>query len=422
MTSGRSSVGSRAEAFQEAGFDGLRWLAANGLHAPVGWWWPETASVESLPNDRLYDGTAGILVAFAHGRLDGFRETDPAAEGAADRLAALCAVPPAPEAGLYVGSTGRASALRIWADATGSDLAAPTALAWRLACDSWQPEQGWDGVTDIIGGDAGALLSLLAYAGPEHHETLQRIASRLAGLGIPADGGLDWQMMASYPAVMPGFSHGTAGVGYALGRAVEVLGHDELVPTVIAAGRRMVQLGDRGDGTWLAPTSIPPSSRPHAPTHSYGWCHGPTGSLRLFAELRRLQPDEDWGHWLGAARRAVRESGLPERTQPGFWDNQGQCCGTAGVGEMALDAFVDTGDEQWLIWATKLGEDLLARANSDEHGRYWTNTEHQADPPELPAAPGWSQGVAGIAAFLLRLSRTHRDGPSARTLRLPDAL
>lgn len=74
-----------------------------------------------------------------------------------------------------------------------------------------------------------------------------------------------------------------------------------------------------------------------------------------------------------------------------------------------------------LTWATELGEDLLARANSDKHGRYWTNTEHQANPPKLPPTLGWSQG-AGIAACLLRRSRIYRDGPAARTLRLPGAL
>ena len=49
-------------------------------------------------------------------------------------------------------------------------------------------------------------------------------------------------------------------------------------------------------------------------------------------------------------RPAVRrcDPAARPRLYAGFWDNLGQCCGTAGVGEMALDKYQQTGDKRWL--------------------------------------------------------------------------
>ena len=126
------------------------------------------------------------------------------------------------------------------------------------------------------------------------------------------------------------------------------------------------------------------------------------------------------GHPCPAGRRAVRESGLPARLYPGFWDNLGQCCGTAGVGELALDRYQQAGDERWLAWAETLARDVLERSIADEAGVRWSHTEHRARPPELEPAVGWMQGAAGIAGWLLRLARLRRDGPSTPRIWWPD--
>jgi Lanthionine synthetase C-like protein len=187
-----------------------------------------------------------------------------------------------------------------------------------------------------------------------------------------------------------------------------------------SAGRRLVRLGTRLDGTLAVPSSIPPAD-PDAPA-SYGWCHGPTGTLRLFQLLDLLQPGEGWADQAEACRRAVRASGLPARLFPGFWDNIGQCCGTAGVGEMALDRYQETGDDQWLAWAGTLAGDVLDRCVADDGGARWSQTEHSLSPPDLEPGVGWMQGAAGIAGWLLRLARVERDGPAARRISWPDRL
>ena len=177
-------------------------------------------------------------------------------------------------------------------------------------------------------------------------------------------------------------------------------------------------MGSRPDGTLAVPHSIP--QQDWAAPVSYGWCHGPAGTVRLFELLGRLRPGEGWDDHAAAGRRAVRESGLPARLYPGFWDNLGQCCGTAGVGELALDRYQQGGGQQWLAWAQTLARDVLDRCIADESGVRWSQTEHTLTPPELEPAVGWMQGAAGIASWLLRLARLQRDGASAQRICWPD--
>lgn len=77
----------------------------------------------------------------------------------------------------------------------------------------------------------------------------------------------------------------------------------------------------------------------------------------------------------------ITSSGLPDRLRPGFWDNNGRCCGTAGVLALALDRVVEVGDS--LSFADLLVDDLTARATVDAAGARWSNYEYQATPPEL---------------------------------------
>jgi len=152
-----------------------------------------------------------------------------------------------------------------------------------------------------------------------------------------------------------------------------------------------------------------------------GATHGPTGTLRLFEILDRERPGQGWAGWAHACRLAVRGSGLPARKYPGFWDNIGQCCGTAGVAEMVLDYYQASAELEWLTWAAEdLTGDILARRTADESGIRWSHTEHRQPQPLLEPDVGWMQGAAGIAGCLLRLARVAQDGQKAARLRWPD--
>jgi len=62
----------------------------------------------------------------------------------------------------------------------------------------------------------------------------------------------------------------------------------------------------------------------------------------------------------------------------------------------------------------------MERATTTAAGTCWSNVEYRAVQPSLPPQPGYLQGAAGIAAFLLRLQRVRRDGVEAVRLPWPD--
>jgi len=221
-------------------------------------------------------------------------------------------------------------------------------------------------------------------------------------------------MVRGWEYLMPGFSHGTGGVAYALAAAGRRLDRPDLVAVAARGADALLAVGHTPDG-WAVPIAIPP--RPHGPSVNYGWCHGPTGTVRLFAALNAIDPQPRWHDAVDACIRALRNSGLPARLYPGYWDNLARCCGTAGVGQLLLDRYQATGDHALLEWADDLAADVIDHALTTAVGVTWSNTEHTRTPPELPPEPGFMQGTAGIAAWLARLQALHTrpDSPPAST-------
>jgi len=414
----------------EAACGALRWVVRAAQPADGGLSWRETREPAVPDVDDLYSGTAGVLIAFAEARLSGIDEFDDAALAAVGRLESVAAASGADllrrvrtadelsveELGLYTGLAGHATALRMWAEAARDERAATAARGaiadLAAAATSGRTLSSW---RDVIAGEAGILLTLLDLdCEPESASVL---AERLVAGAVWTDGEPDWYAHPDISYLMPNFSHGAAGIGCALAAAGAALDRPDLIEVAQAAAHRLVRLGSRPDGTIAVPTRIPPNEG--QASIGYGWCHGPTGTLRLFEVLDHVHPGNGWRQHADSCRRAVRESGLPARLYPGFWDNLGQCCGTAGVGEMALDRYQEPGDAGWLEWSGALADDVLSRSIADDDGVRWSHTEHRVSPPDLPPEVGWMQGAAGIAGWLLRLGRVRRD-QSARRLPWPD--
>src|SRR5262249_32703486 len=161
---------------------------------------------------------------------------------------------------------------------------------------------------------------------------------------------------------------------------------------------------------------------------TYNWCHGPAGTSQLFAALALAGVAEVAGLPVAWLRQrcldAIFASGVPRRLRPGFWDNGGRCCRAAGVGDVLLDAAQDCGDQaragRLLQGARTMADALAERAIRDRAGAYWRFTEHRRDPSLLPPGTSWMQGVAGIAAFLLRMARGIDSGPTPPGVDRPD--
>jgi lantibiotic modifying enzyme len=371
----------------------LDWVASVAVDVEGGQAWREKGELF----DDLYAGTAGVLLGCAEAAAAGL-EVDRLAAGAASRLRHLVEHPSATtlaDDGLFTGWAGVAVALRAWSSVSGDDEAgaAATLLAATLAERCLAIPRDPAGCTDIISGDAGVLLALL----PDQPLAAGQLADRLVSV---VESGPQWRMTHDWPFLMPGFSHGTAGVAYALAQAGHQLQRPDLLGLAIQAAEHLLELGQTADG-WALPLAIP--ARPTGPTVNYGWCHGPAGTARLFLALQEIDPRDQWQQGIEGCLQALRDSGIPERKHPGFWDNLGRCCGSAGVGMLLLDGFAATGDVGLLDFADVLAADVMSRALQLPGGMAWSNTEHKEEQPELPPEPGLLQGAIGIASWLARL-------------------
>ena len=214
---------------------------------------------------------------------------------------------------------------------------------------------------------------------------------------------------------MPNWSHGQAGVAATLAAAGMVLDRPDLVETATSGGEYLLSLSDTSDGGLRFPHRIP--GQTDLDTFTYSWCHGPTGTSLLFAALDRAGVtavgDASPAELELACLHSLHVSGIPDRIYPGFWDNDGRCCGTAGAGDVVLNAWQRYGRDEDLAFAITLADALVERAIDSDGYAFWRFVEHRNDDPLLPPGPGWMQGAAGIAAYLFRLARLLDEGREA---------
>jgi len=425
-------------------------------------WLPEFVDPDRPPDgpaadrDSLYAGVAGLAPALGevalHRQLS--RAEQALAIGIVDRLTRTAAVRVEPC--LYDGLGGDVTALRLLAPGRHvpvlrrlAELATPQ--GWPTTQDLQPRPQG--PVNDVVLGTAGVVLAAVWAGGPESVPVVTVGAEALMAAAERTDAGLDWAMFAGRTARMPNFSHGTAGIATALAIAGQALDRDDWVEAAVLGARHVLAVGSLDSEGFRAPDVIP-HTRTDLERFAYGWCHGPTGTSYLFAALAHAGVEQVAGHPVNQLRQrclqAVLSSGVPERLRPGFWDNDGRCCGTAGVGDALLDAGqhaahetgqglglgathgqgdagargqARTQEQRWealLGAACVMGDALVARAVRDETGARWRFIEHRKDPPLQPPGTAWMQGAAGIGAFLLRLARTLEQGPDAPVIDRPD--
>jgi lantibiotic modifying enzyme len=396
--------------------DAFAWVASVGVETDGGRLWCEG----DVPYDDLYCGTAGVLLGCAEAVDAGF-DTRETATAARDRLVHLSGHPELAVLGggdgLFDGWSGVAVALRAWAQVADDGEAGHAADVVREAVAGRvldEPTTDPARYTDVISGDAGMLLAMLPATSDRSLAAVEVLADRLVAVAEPApdgpDRGLQWRMLSSWKSLMPGFSHGTAGVAYALTQASQALGREDLFDVAVRGAEALLVIGHRST-PWAIPSALPVGDR--GEQIAFGWCHGAAGTSRLFTLLDAVTPDPRWSRAVAACLDALRASRLPERLYPGYWDNLSRCCGTASVGQVLLDHYQTTGEHEMLAWAGVLADDVLGRAVRVGPGLAWSNTEYTATPPDLPPEPGFMQGAVGIAAWLARLAALRRSGPDA---------
>ncbi|WP_371673673.1 lanthionine synthetase [Streptomyces sp. NBC_00289] len=423
------------EVYRELGESAWSWVL-NQVREDNGPWLPEVVSEgdqdtgPATDRDTLYSGIAGLAPVLAEiGQYRQLSESERTlATGIVTRLSARARSRTEPS--LYDGLAGDAMALKLLAP--GRESIALRRLAELATPEGWNTtiefEPGSDApLNDIIMGTAGVVLTAL-WAGGEFAEGIATTGSEaLLRAADRTEAGLDWGIATSTRWRAPNYSHGTAGVAAALATAGALLHREDFVRAAVEGARHVLSVGSLEDDGFIVPHTIPPSTREVEPV-TYTWCHGPAGTSHLFAALSYAGVEEVAGRAVDELRHrcltSILTSGVPQRLRPGFWDNDGRCCGTAGVGDVLLDAAQDrwarATAETYLRAARTMGDALVERAVTDEAGTRWRFVEHRKEPPLLPPGTAWMQGAAGIAAYLLRLARFLETGPDASVVDRPD--
>jgi lantibiotic modifying enzyme len=206
-------------------------------------------------------------------------------------------------------------------------------------------------------------------------------------------------MDPQYPRLMPNFSHGTAGVAYFLASLYRMRHEQKYLDGALAGAAYLKSVANTdNDGCLIF------HHEPEGEDLFYlGWCHGPVGTARLFYRLYQITDEREWMDWVERGAHSILMSGIPEKEVPGFWNNVGVCCGSAGVAEFFLNLYRVTGKKEYLDFAKKLTEQIMSKSSKDENGMWWVQAEHRTRPDFLQAQTNLMQGAAGIGLWLLRL-------------------
>jgi hypothetical protein len=408
-----------------------RWVLDQVRRDDDGPWIPEnTTQTEPVAIDRLgmHSGIEGLAHVLAEIRLT--RELTEAERALGDEVAAMLVdrIPTQTEFDYFGGLTSTIGCLTAL-EAPGADLAVARLMELRTA-DGWptsflEPPQAVAGSTcnDITLGTAAVLLGALwaaRYDVPGAVELADRAADTLLAEGEEREGGTYYpfvplRFLLRDDVRMPNWSHGQAGIAGALAAAGVQLERPDLVEAARLGAEHLITLGDTSDGGLRLEHRMP--GHEDVETYTYTWCHGPAGTSLLFAALDRAGVPAVAGRtpydWERACLHSLQVSGIPERRHPGFWDNDGRCCGTAGVGDVMLSMWQRHGHDDELAFAVTLADALVDRALVDGDRACWRYLEHRIAEPLLPPKVGWMQGAAGIAAFLFRIARVLEQGRTA---------
>jgi type 2 lantibiotic biosynthesis protein LanM len=252
---------------------------------------------------------------------------------------------------------------------------------------------------DVLGGSAGAILGLLTLhkqVGEDalleqallcgHHLLEKRIET--------ASGARSWATLENEPS-LTGFSHGAAGIVYALLLLSQATGQQAFKEAAEEALRFEQHLFSPEAGNWPDLRVQKTSTEAETPaTFMVSWCHGAPGiglaRLGGLPVLDTLQVRND----IQAALQTTVASGLPRL------DNL--CCGNFGCIELLVAASGRLGQPQLLGIARQWASVLVHRAR--QRGGFHV----LAQLPRQAYNPGLFKGYAGIGYQLLRVAFPER--------------
>lgn len=388
------------------------WIRSSAVKKENGTIWLADPNDKKSENLDLYSGSPGVILFFielSKTTKDKRYLTD--AKSGADYL--ITRLPEVKENGLYAGIAGIGFAFLETYKATREEKYRQAAVQVCKMLKERSVEKGkgaqWSETTDIISGNAGTSLFLLYAAKELKDDSLKdlavKVGKRLIEVGKPETVGTKWAMDDKYPRLMPNFSHGTAGVSYFLAALYQETKQKGFLDAAVSGAEYLKSIAEtEGEVCYIF------HNEPNGKKLYYlSWCHGPAGTARLFYRLYQITGDQTWMDWVKRSANGILKSGIPEKQTAGFWNNVGQCCGSAGVGDFMLNLYKVTKDKTYLDYTKRLTDNLLTRATKDGKNIKWIQAENRTQPDFLVAQTGFMQGSAGIGMFLLQLNAIERN-------------
>ncbi len=241
---------------------------------------------------------------------------------------------------------------------------------------------------DLISGAAGAALALLAlYRATRLPEALDKAAlcgeHLLQHRSASRQGPRAWKTVRE--EMLTGFSHGAAGIAYALLKLYEATGKSSFREAALEAEAYETSVFLPEVSNW-PDFRQPPTGQGYV--HQTAWCHGAPGiALSRLAALPILdtpQVRQDISHGLRATRLAGTEG------------QDTVCCGAMGRVETLVEAAKMLGDPAYLQHAQEMASSILRR--SRQEGSYALGWK------KAPYLASFHQGMAGIGYEFLRLA------------------
>ena len=242
---------------------------------------------------------------------------------------------------------------------------------------------------DLLSGAAGCLLALLALHKIRPHDWLLEKALQcgehlLESRSVSDSGLRSWKTVQG--KLLSGFSHGAAGIAYALSLLSQKTGEKRFFDAALEAIEYENGLYSEQSGNWLDLLS-PLKGTGFSVRNS--WCHGAPGIGLGRLASPALSDHNVFRVDIDRAVRATSSESLTELDHP--------CCGNLGRAELLLEAGRRLGDKFRERQARKLTSKVLRRARKQGH--------FALGPETGLYMPSFHQGMAGIGYQLLRLAR-----------------
>ncbi len=245
---------------------------------------------------------------------------------------------------------------------------------------------------DITSGKAGCILGmLLLYKQTGFREALEKATlcgdSLLVSLHENKDGTCGWKTVGDN--MLSGFSHGQAGIAYALLKLYEYTGQVIYRDTAERAIRYENTLFSAQVNNW-ADLRMLNDMPGDGPSFMWSWCHGAPGIglARLASQniLNNKEVDADIRNAINGTRGMSMNSTYRDHL----------CCGNMGLADMLLYFAAKTGDRDLMIESGNKTSQVLFAAEKTGHYNLLFGAGDDL------INPGFFQGISGIGYALLR--------------------